>query len=71
MKKSFKIGTLRCVKYIEKKAKLIILTSLKPLYFLFQHGSQHLTLPPKMYFNPSSYLSGATGPKLMILWLYK
>ena len=48
-KMSFEIGSLRCVKYSEKKPNLTILTSLKSHIFFMNHGSQHLTLFQKTF----------------------
>ena len=46
---SFKTGSLRCVKYTEKKPNLTILTSLKSQVFFINHGSQHSTLFQKSF----------------------
>ena len=47
---SFKTGSLRCVKYTEKKPNLTILTSLKSQVFFINHGSQHSTLFRKNFY---------------------
>ena len=67
MKISFKIGSSKCAKLIEKKPNSTILTTKNPKMLFVNHGSQHPTIFQKKKF---SYPSRATGPKLMILWLY-
>ena len=57
------------MKLIENKPNLTILTSKNPKMFFVDHGSHHPTIFQKKI--NSSYLSRATGPKLMILWLHK
>ena len=62
-KLSFEIGGLRCVEYIEKKPNFPILTNLKSQIFFIN--------PSTMVANIQPSYKKVSGPKLMILWLYK